>query len=721
MHYRFLVFFVLFCFSLSAGAPTVDFTKHSELGSLMELDFGDSLNLFVNDFGEPELFFDSVYQEGLIEVVPLVGEQALVKSASIYKLSGGEISGGIDGEPAFEVSESGNAVALKYNPLVKECGGNYVLFFQALNPVDPNDVKDVKLRIHIECKADLIILFSPLMGEPTQGFVKELLSYIDTLASEGTTARIAVLPQSVFDVKRKLLDRINKTIVVTHASSVPIDSIKHLSISISHFFHEYPKNVLAYFPNLRVSRFPFNIADSQQTALHTNPDKPWQYSDFFVYLTLRTREVTHKNLQWFKLRFSSDSSDRLFEKFFFPDLCSEGAAGDSIDINGVSVVDLWSGGYFTEEDPDCEDFAGLIGELNKSESLELRPYSITLLGRGSVEVVNSATLGIDGIIYEKDPDVAEIPRNVKAQIKKLLAKHRPKYFLLVGSVDHIPMSFIPTSGRFSQDKKVPSDALYTFNPVSRRVEVEVARIPIALNEGRPWDFAAMVLRNSLDARSRKISEIRLIADQCGTKDNCFFWESTRKAALDYWRACVGNPNCISSPPYCYSQEAGCSGIERIKTAIASADFVQVNEHGSGASFTAEDITGQSRKVFQGGDIPRSNEPGLTVQVTSCYGGSIDTDYTMAQLTKQNSTVFNFLQSGTGLLIANTRFGGISTSLPLQEYNHLVLKAVREKDGRRVADLMNERRNNLIRSNEFQMFIALQGQIYGDPTLQVYRG
>ncbi|MFH1247007.1 MAG: hypothetical protein V1644_01375, partial [Candidatus Micrarchaeota archaeon] len=82
------VFFLSFVL-VSAAVPLSDdyFTRHSDLGGFMALDFGGQGNFYVNDFQESELFFNSIFSQGVVEVKPLVGNEVLIRNAKVFKLT----------------------------------------------------------------------------------------------------------------------------------------------------------------------------------------------------------------------------------------------------------------------------------------------------------------------------------------------------------------------------------------------------------------------------------------------------------------------------------------------------------------------------------------------------------------------------------------------------------------------------------------------------------
>ncbi|MFH1247005.1 MAG: hypothetical protein V1644_01365, partial [Candidatus Micrarchaeota archaeon] len=234
-----LVFFVSFLL-VSAVAPLSDdyFTRHSDLGGFMALDFGGQGNFYVNDFQEPELFFNSIFSQGVIEVKPLVGNEVLIRNAKVFKINAnGEIEEdlgvALDGEPivTVEVPSDSNALVLDYNSLSFECGGNYALSFNALNPVDPGNEKNVVLRFHIPCQTDLLVILSEQMGSPTAKFLSTLRTYIETVAGEGKTVRVESLPRSLVNVDfmqgTKVID---KDVVITAGEITQLD--EDLGISV---------------------------------------------------------------------------------------------------------------------------------------------------------------------------------------------------------------------------------------------------------------------------------------------------------------------------------------------------------------------------------------------------------------------------------------------------------------------------------------------------------
>jgi len=343
-------------------------------------------------------------------------------------------------------------------------------------------------------------------------------------------------------------------------------------------------------------------------------------------------------------------------------------------------------------------------------------------------MINNANVRIYGT--SKTPESLEIAKNnevvakVKNQLARLAKVYSPDYFMLVGSTKDIPMPSVAYSNMFSSDGLNPSDVLYFYSQGDAKVDVEVARIPVALDEPDPWGFAAEVLQNALVARARNIKNILMVSDACGGKGNCFIAEATRTAAANYWRSCTNNPDCLLSPPYCKLTEgSACRGVSEIATKLASADFIHVNAKSNAEHFYYVDSRDNSELVFGASDVLPAGNNGFIASTTASYAGSIDSHANYGELRKDDSLTFSLLNAGAGLVIANPRMGIIQrVPLPLLEFEHVILKALKDEDQRPIGEIINQRRNALLAhsGNELFIFSALHSETYGDPLMRVYK-
>ncbi|MFH1247006.1 MAG: hypothetical protein V1644_01370, partial [Candidatus Micrarchaeota archaeon] len=610
-----------------------------------------------------------------------------------------------------------NLVFIKYNPLTAECGGNYALIANILNPVFPDDSREVKLRLHLPCKSDMVVVLSPQMGSPTTEFTDVLLSYVsNTGENYGPSIKVTTLPASAFAVDPKELVIDCEVNVVNGGSGQPLFGSLFVSLRnilrVEDFY-------LQYTPAFEIK----DAVDRVVIATNGPVSLPGVTQSPNLNLSARINQASFVDAKWFEVRLTLDDKPPVTQ-YFIPSLCA-----DPYYTTGVDLFVLNSAPGFFE---DCAEAEKAISQAFANRAVITRPNGqLEVTFQSSVTMVKQANVQIQGT--STTTESLQIAKNIEtaSHIKKQLARLRevygPKYFMLIGSSKAIPMPSLAQSSVFSLDGLNPADVLYLYNPGDAKVDVEFSRIPIALDESNPWGFAAKVFKNALAARSRTIKNELMISDSCGQKGNCFIGAATRTAAANYWHSCSNNLDCLWSPPYCKLKEGStCRGVSEIATGIASADFVHVNARSNARDFYSVGDRDNFATMFGASDLLPAGNNGFIASTTASYAGSIDSSFAQVKyggLKKDDALTFSLLNAGAGLVIANPRMGIIQrVPIPLLEFEHVVFQALQNKDSRSIGAVINEKRNALLANNgnELFRFSALHGETYGDPLIHVYK-
>ncbi len=380
--------------------------------------------------------------------------------------------------------------------------------------------------------------------------------------------------------------------------------------------------------------------------------------------------------------------------------------------------------------------SSLMGQPTSEFALSMRDYIKTIASKNKlVRIVtlpqsstSYSTQYANSFDFEPLPNQEQDARaqRVRKELDRLRAIHKPSYLLLIGSINHIPMPFL-TDERIPTGI-IPSDSLYTFNGHTNRVEIPVARIPIPIGEDDPGGFASQVILNARHTHTAEPigDKITILSDNCGKENNCFLRKSTEDAAKIYWNSCENNPACLFSDPHCAisSKNPNCIGNEQIRNAIGNSRLLYINAHSGTAELVATNQDGKTFKIISPGEIASgenyNNE--LIVSSLACFTGSIDKFADGQTVRRETGITFAFLQTGSPLVLANTRVGyGSFENGQMFEHNNLVLAALKRKDGRPIADIFVEQLNEQINSGDAYTLSSFSTQIYGDPLLPVYRG
>ncbi|MFH1247338.1 MAG: hypothetical protein V1644_03075, partial [Candidatus Micrarchaeota archaeon] len=519
-----LFIFLLLLLPLVAAVPdlTQIYSTQEELKPAMSLDI-QSQNVLFNDRGEKELFFDSVNSRGEIVVTPLIGDTVLLGGFDTYavdiKPSSVENRGikpAWDKKPVFFISSNdGNKLQIAYNSLSRECGGNYILSFTAMNPSLTEQgstglgfKRQVKLRLHILCKADLLMVVSPLAGEPPEKFLNVVKLYFDELAKTSVTARLDQLSAD------SLKSSSSKSLIATEFDNdYFINSYNDLAevspglsamlVDATEMQNGIPisKSKIVFFSSTGLSdgsekeKIGELFLDSSGAPVHgifkdsygqvtasfsPDPNAP-VVSKWFKFNLLRNGEV-FSSVYAFPSSFcaltkTKDSSaltavvngysdlvsatfSSAFPAFSFTDYLMNNPEKQGIVYSGEGC---WFGSklpfYLGSVSPDASDVWLNLGSTEKDslphwfrklgDHYEIDGYSIELAEIGPKKL-SSLTVHLSGSFTSATvQDILqdfEKSKNVKSDLDKLRLSAHEQYLLLVGSIDEIPMPIDPNKG-----------------------------------------------------------------------------------------------------------------------------------------------------------------------------------------------------------------------------------------------------------------------------------
>ncbi|MBI5036411.1 hypothetical protein HZC09_03630, partial [Candidatus Micrarchaeota archaeon] len=316
-----------------------------------------------------------------------------------------------------------------------------------------------------------------------------------------------------------------------------------------------------------------------------------------------------------------------------------------------------------------------------------------------------------------------------------------EYLLILGGINQVPMpALFVVPSKFVLG--VPSDELFV------RENLDVKKLPdsqggtageIFLSDSKPLEPSKIIIsRIPLDAeetssrplaealskysreRKRVIEEPRVLADECGHKDNCFLMKDTKEflwTALFPPKDDCEEPFCLKSPPFC--SETGCRKDDLL-SALREADFLSVFEHGSGYGYYYVSKDGKGGTVLKPKEhFPQDfKSPAALVLSYACFGASIDFGYNNRRLTGRDSTALAFLRAGASSYVGTTRQGLAEVN------NRLVLPLASEVFRAKKAVTLGEafgigkREIRKKAEGENEQLVAAMFVLYGDPTVRV---
>ncbi len=746
---RNVVLLLIFFSSLVYASPYDFFTRHTDLSSIGTVQI-EGVNYFVNQFGEKEVFLDSISSVGSINIAPRFGDNLLIRDASIFKLDASQnevsVSGGIsnalDGKPSVETDIFSNTLIIRYNPLSRECGGNYGLFFTVASPHDLNVEKRVALRFHVRCEADLLLLVSEPVSI-SRLFLDNLRYYIDTAAREGKTVKVALVSFDALSVPKSPSSLDLSRQVVIETGTKPTNVFSSLSASLQNNIDEQDGVVVSnsFLALINASGVQFSKSYFKNgIAVGSKTDGTNKYS--FSATALQSNYF--ENLNWIKVEVSSKAIPTPQYFIFIPRLCNNWSFAPNIafpELNEYSRIrfvkplsgncDVFvypfhlstSAGSSTIRVSTSDTSRELLGVGN---SFKYDVSEVKIVANGVVKIVPSASLQITSSLHDSSSlktALTEVrSKKFKKVIEKLRAKYSPNYLLIIGSFDDLPMYLMRDEAQTaSSDGFIPSDSLYALSLDAGKVEIPVARIPVP-TEGDQGQFAANVLASAIAARVDLTKSVGVISDACGGK-NCLFKTALDKATATFLGKTCAPPNCFLTPPNCKSPlDPKCKGVTELLNSFDKFQMILVNSHGSGRAFYARSADGKSLQIIDADDLELAVKARPIVSVLACYGGTLDQDSNNEAISGTDATAFGLLQMGAPLVFANTRTSFLDYKGLVFDYDFFMLNAYKNHDRRAAGDVFLDATNKAYKlANKYSKINAISRQIYGDPLLPFYRG
>ena len=520
-----LLSFFLLLLPLVAATPDLTniYSTQEELAPAMSLNF-QSQNVLFNDRGEKELFFDSVNSRGEIEVTPLIGDTVLLGGFKTYavdikpsSVQNREIKQAWDKKPTFSITNSGNnKVQIAYNSLSRECGGNYVLFFTAMNPslteqgsTSLGFQRQVKLRLHILCKADLLMVVSPLPGEPPQNFLVAVNQYFEALAKTKVTVRLDQLSADSFkssSSKSLIATEFNKDYYLSSRDAVdvspglsamlvdtteiengsPISKSKIIFYAVTDLSDEPRKEkigeVLLGNSGVQVHETFKGNYGQVTTSFDSNPFSGYIGPKWYKF-NLRSNDGTESSIYVFPSSFCAltkikDNSalstvlngySNLITATFSPAFHAFSLKDYLLNNpEEQGIVYSSNGCWFNRKLPFYLGDAGTdpqggiwlnLGDTKKDslpkyfsnigDYFEIGTYRVTLEEKGPKEYIGINVHLAGSFTSETLQDILqdfEKSKKVKTNLESLRSLYHEKYLLLVGSVHDIPMPIDPEFG-----------------------------------------------------------------------------------------------------------------------------------------------------------------------------------------------------------------------------------------------------------------------------------
>jgi len=347
-------------------------------------------------------------------------------------------------------------------------------------------------------------------------------------------------------------------------------------------------------------------------------------------------------------------------------------------------------------------------KIKKSSELNnaIHGYIQTLGSEG----LNARYLELDSEEVQRDFGIAlQNPsdwQDVKRVLDKIIYKAKPKYILILGGVDIVPMPPAQT------EAKIPvipvSDDRYADTDLDGIPDISVSRIPTPV--GNQGDIISSSLNAAIALHGQNKAKELIIADTCLFPPDCGGINDLNEVSeVLFNQPCNEVSDCKSVPPYCSGLL--CGGEYKLLGILPDYNVIHIQGHGSGYGFQAQTNEG-NHNFLSGSEIYKANLVSHPIVSTiACHGAVIDCEE-WGCITK-DGTAFAFLARGGSAYIGNTRYGygGISAHLLGETYKGL-------KQGNNLGDSVLEMKRNALEQSHSDMTNAIiyEIQLYGDPTL-----
>ncbi|NYZ75339.1 hypothetical protein H0O03_03710 [Candidatus Micrarchaeota archaeon] len=268
-------------------------------------------------------------------------------------------------------------------------------------------------------------------------------------------------------------------------------------------------------------------------------------------------------------------------------------------------------------------------------------------------------------------------------VRKVLAKTRSDYLVILGGTEVVPMPFHPDerviSGEpviylASMDGIIPSDDAYAMAGDNQLPRVAVSRFPSELLD--PASVSSMMLA-ALNAPPvpANFNSVLVVGDACGSSGDCFIREAVDEFSnLLFGRSCAQDTlmgRCRLVPPFCkyhydpsggllIFDEEGCTPLET--TELSEKTALVLFLHGSGTGFVGSSaataiasITGEETSYvaleaadFDGVELTAAP----AVFSIACYGAAIDSTIGGTS----NYAALALARAGSRSIVGHTRLG-----------------------------------------------------------------
>ncbi|MFA5175862.1 MAG: C25 family cysteine peptidase [Candidatus Nanoarchaeia archaeon] len=299
--------------------------------------------------------------------------------------------------------------------------------------------------------------------------------------------------------------------------------------------------------------------------------------------------------------------------------------------------------------------------------------------------------------------------NVKEVLDKLIIKIQPKYLVILGGVDVIPM---PPAETTSEIPTIPvSDDRYADIDFDGLPDIAIGRIPTVAGSNSV-DIIIKALNSAIKMHNKREFSKVILTDICLFPPTCDGIEDVNKISMSIFNQnCLDNNRCYSAPPYCSGKT--CTQKEKFYEELQKNDIINLNAHADPYGFSASTKEGWYDVLVSSELYKRPFTSNPTFSTIGCHSSTIDCEE--EGCITEDGNVYSFLMNGASIYVGNTRYGmgGISANLLSDYYINL-------KNGMTSGDaILKMKRDNLVNSmTDFENAVIYEIQLYGDPTLKV---
>lgn len=297
-------------------------------------------------------------------------------------------------------------------------------------------------------------------------------------------------------------------------------------------------------------------------------------------------------------------------------------------------------------------------------------------------------------------------QDVKRVLDRIIYKVKPKYILILGGVDIVPMPPAQTKAKIPA---IPvSDDRYADTNLDGTPDISVGRIPTPV--GNQGNIISSSLNAAIVLHKQNRAKKLIVADTCLSPPGCGGINDLNEVSeVLFNQYCNEVSDCKSVPPYCSGPF--CRGEYNLLGILPNYNIIYIQGHGSGYHFQAQTNEGNYSFLY-GSEIYKVNLVSHPVVSTiACHGGVIDCEEWGC--IRKEGTAFAFLANGGSAYIGNTRYGygGITAHLLGEIYKGL-------KQGKTLGDSVLEMKKDALKKSYSDWINAViyEIQLYGDPTL-----